>query len=496
MTLFESKSGTVPPVGRLAGADHKSFRRQIRIGAAILLAVNLAVGLFARGQLHTIINYAINVYDTAFVSTNYIHQAQVVFQHYADERLSSTEDLSKTGEVLDTVLNNLDVAIERADSPRSREMANDVRSHVAALAVDQSDAAQLKGKLAGVQEELERLGSHASAIGLKARDDIQGFSASSDILLSVSIGTSVVMILVALLLLERLISQAQAAGKHAEQKDAEFAAAAAQRGVLREREMAAKAQQADRMRMLLDNFMREMTEPTEQLHLAATDLNTSAVNLSEMAQQAKSQSVTVAAASEETSVVVQSAAMAGEELVRTIAEVEANAVQSSRLAAGAVSEVAQTNSTIDELAAVAKEISEVTELIRELRARQICWRSTRPSKRRGPAKPAAVLPSSPRKSKRSPARPRLRRKISASASKRSKTRRTVRSPRFRAYPTPSGSWTASPARIASAVEQQTQAAQEIASNLTAASVNVGNVNEAIAKVEGVGKTAERRRPKC
>jgi methyl-accepting chemotaxis protein len=99
------------------------------------------------------------------------------------------------------------------------------------------------------------------------------------------------------------------------------------------------------------------------LHLAATDLNTSAVNLSEMAQQAKSQSVTVAAASEETSVVVQSAAMAGEELVRTIAEVEANAVQSSRLAAGAVSEVAQTNSTIDELAAVAKEISEVTELI-------------------------------------------------------------------------------------------------------------------------------------
>jgi methyl-accepting chemotaxis protein len=491
MTLFESKSGTVPPVGRLAGADHKSFRRQIRIGAAILLAVNLAVGLFAREQLHTIINYAINVYDTAFVSTNYIHQAQVVFQHYADERLSSTEDLSKTGEVLDTVLNNLDVAIERADSPRSREMANDVRSHVAALAVDQSDAAQLKGKLAGVQEELERLGSHASAIGLKARDDIQGFSASSDILLSISIGTSVVMILVALLLLERLISQAQTARKHAEQKDAESAAAAAQRGVLRERELAAKAQQADRMHMLLDNFMRQMTEPTEQLHLAATDLNTSAVNLSEMAQQAKSQSVTVAAASEETSMVVQSAAMAGEELVRTIAEVEANAVQSSRLAAGAVSEVAQTNSTIDELAAVAKEISEVTELISRIAGQTnlLALNATIEAARAGEAGRGFAVVAQEVKTlagQTATATQDISKRIEAiqNATNRSVTAIQGISHTVRELNSFSG-------RIASAVEQQTQAAQEIASNLTAASVNVGNVNEAIAKVEGVGnRTAQ------
>ncbi len=41
-------------------------------------------------------------------------------------------------------------------------------------------------------------------------------------------------------------------------------------------------------------------------------------------------------------------------------------------------------------------------------------------------------------------------------------------------------------RIATAVEQQAQAAQEIASNLTSASSNVVNVSSAVGKVERVG----------
>ena len=490
---FDNHGGQASPwhVGSHASGDQKSFRRRVRIGAAVLLAVNLAVGLFAREQLHTIINYAVNVYDTAFISTNYIHLAQVAFQHYADERLSPTEDLAKTGEVLDTVLNNLDVAIERAESPQSRAMASEMRSTIAALGVDQSDAAQLKAKLADIQQELERLGAHASAVGLKARDNIEGFSARSDVLLSISIGTSVLMIFVALLLLERLISQAQAARRHSEQKDVELAAAAEQRRISREQELAAKAQQADRMRDLLDSFMREMAAPTEQLHLAAEDLNTSAANLSEMAQQAKSQSVTVAAASEETSVVVQSAAMAGEELVRTIAEVEANAVQSSRLAAGAVNEVAQTNSTIDELAAVAKEISEVTELISRIAGQTnlLALNATIEAARAGEAGRGFAVVAQEVKTlagQTATATQNISKRIEAiqSATDRSVAAIQGISRTVRELDSFSG-------RIASAVEQQTQAAQEIASNLTAASVNVGNVNEAIGKVESVGnRTAQ------
>jgi hypothetical protein len=66
-------------------------------------------------DLYYIIDYAVNVYDTAFISTNYIHLAQVSFQHYVDERLSAAPDEKPEG--LENALNNLDVAIERSDSP-------------------------------------------------------------------------------------------------------------------------------------------------------------------------------------------------------------------------------------------------------------------------------------------------------------------------------------------------------------------------------------------
>ena len=59
---------------------HGAFRRQLRVVAIGLLVVNLALGLFARQQQHHIIDHAINIFDTAFISTNYVHLAQVSFQ--------------------------------------------------------------------------------------------------------------------------------------------------------------------------------------------------------------------------------------------------------------------------------------------------------------------------------------------------------------------------------------------------------------------------------
>jgi methyl-accepting chemotaxis protein len=338
---------------------------------------------------------------------------------------------------------------------------------------------------------MERLSARASAVGLKARDDIEGFSAKSDVLLSISIGTSIVMIIVALLLLERMISQAQAARRQAERRDAELAATAEQRGILREKELAAKSLQADRMSELLDGFMREMAEPTEQLHGAAKDLNSSAENLSEMAQQAKTQSVTVAAASEETAAMVQSAASARDQLARTIAEVEAHAVESSRLAAGAVNEVLQTNSTIDELAVVAKEISEVTQLINRIAGQTnlLALNATIEAARAGEAGrgfPVVAQEVKMLAGQTANATRNINQRIDAIQNV---THRSVEA--IQGISATIRELDRSSVRIASAVEQQTQAAQEIASNLVAASANVVNVNGAITQIESVGnRTAQ------
>ena len=473
-------------------ADYDSFRRHIRIGAITLVAIILAVGMFSRQQLHAIFEYTVNVYDSSFISTNYLHLSQVSFQHYIDERLSAStpDERSKAEELLANVLDNFDVAIERSD-PYSREMAKQIRTKIAALANGEIGAAELKSSLADLQQELEQLSARASAVGLQARDDMEGFSSSSDTLLSIFVGTSIAMIIVALLLLERLLSQAQAARRSAEQRDAEIAAAAKEVSALREKALAAKSVQADRMSEVLDCFMREMMEPMERLHVAAKDLNSSAESLSEVAQQAKSQSATVAAVSEETAVVVQSAATAGEQLAQTIAEVEDHAVQSSRLAAGAVKEVEQTNSTMDELAIVTKEIGEVAELINRIAGQTnlLALNATIEAARGGEAGRGFAVVAHEVKS--------LAAQTANATRDISKRIEAIQNVSHRSVEAIQGiSHTIRDldrfsVRIAAAVEQQTQAAQEIATNLTSVSANVVDVSGAITKVDKVGvRTAQ------
>src|SRR5438445_10558654 len=83
-----------------------SFRRQFRAVTIFLLAVNLMIGLFARHQQHAIIDYAVTIYDTAFISTNYVSLAQIAFQHYVDDRFraADTTQASEANAILVTVL--------------------------------------------------------------------------------------------------------------------------------------------------------------------------------------------------------------------------------------------------------------------------------------------------------------------------------------------------------------------------------------------------------
>ncbi len=487
----EAAPGAGPPATRVLDEDATSLRRRIRIGAVTLLIVNIAVGLFARQQQQAIIDYALNVYDTAFISTNYIRLAQVAFQRYYDERLSDSgsDDGSKKDD-LDSVLGNLDVVIERSDSPRSHELAVELRAKIGALG-GSVPPAELKSRLDEIRQNLENLSGRASAVGLTARDDIEGFSAKSDTLLSLSIITVIVMVLVALILLDRLIAQAQAARLEAAQRDAEIAATARERAAARENELAAKSQQADRMRRLLDGFIEEMREPTETLHVAAKGLNANAESLSETAQEAKSQSVTVAAASEQAATMVASAALAGERLAQTIAEVEAHAVESSRLAEAAVGTMKQTNATIDELAVVTREISEVTELISRIAAQTnlLALNATIEASRAGDAGRGFAVVAQEVKTlagQTANATRDISRRIEAIQNV---THRSVGA--IQDISRTISDLNRFSARIAAAVEQQTKGAQDIAGNLAAVSANVQNFNGAITEVESVGnRTAD------
>jgi len=185
-----------------------SFRRQFLIVTVCLLAVNLMIGLFARHQQRTIIDYAMNIYDTAFISTNYVSLAQIAFQHYVDERSRATgpTQTSKANELLEAVLDDMDVAIERSSSPHARTEGAEIRAGIADLPNLATDAPEVEDRIADIQNKMERLHQRNSDVGLQARDDIEAFSYKSDLLLLCSVLTSVMLAGLVLLVIHRMIS--------------------------------------------------------------------------------------------------------------------------------------------------------------------------------------------------------------------------------------------------------------------------------------------------
>lgn len=282
---------------------------------------------------------------------------------------------------------------------------------------------------------------------------------------------------------------AQAQDAHSE---AEKAAGELQRGaILREKELAATTMRADRMSDLLERFKREMAESTEILHAAAQNLQSDADSLDKTAALANAQSITAASASAETASKVQSAAAAGEELATTIAEVGSNAARSSQLAAGAVDEAAKTSATIDELAAVASEIGKVTGLISAIAAQTnlLALNATIEAARAGESGRGFAV---------------VAQEVKALAGQTAKATEEI-GQRIAAMQVATGHSVDAiqaisstireldqfSARIAEAVEQQAEAAREIAANVNAASTSVDQVGGAIVQIENVADQASR-----
>jgi diguanylate cyclase (GGDEF)-like protein len=194
--------------GRPADKYAISFRRQFRVVTIFLLAVNLMIGLFARHQQHAIIDYAVTIYDTAFISTNYVSQAQISFQHYIDDRFRAAgpAQTSEANELLETVLDDMDVAIERSSSAQTRAEGQEIRAEIAQLLKPEANTPELKQRITDIQGRLERLHEKNSGVGLQARDDIEAFSYKSDLLLLCSILTNIMLAGLVLFMIHRMIS--------------------------------------------------------------------------------------------------------------------------------------------------------------------------------------------------------------------------------------------------------------------------------------------------
>jgi methyl-accepting chemotaxis protein len=125
---------------------------------------------------------------------------------------------------------------------------------------------------------------------------------------------------------------------------------------------AAAERKADTNR-LANDFERAIGEIVETVSSASNELEASASTLTQTAERAQDLATTVAAASEEASTNVQSVASATEEMSSSVTEISRQVQESARIAHEAVDQARQTNGRVEELAKAASRIGDVVELI-------------------------------------------------------------------------------------------------------------------------------------
>jgi methyl-accepting chemotaxis protein len=117
------------------------------------------------------------------------------------------------------------------------------------------------------------------------------------------------------------------------------------------------------MNELAGQFEASVGEIVETVASASTELEASATTLTATAVRSQEQAIVVAAASEEASTNVQSVASATEEMASSVNEISRQVQDSAKMAHEAVAQARETNNRVGELSRAAARIGDVVELI-------------------------------------------------------------------------------------------------------------------------------------
>jgi methyl-accepting chemotaxis protein len=126
---------------------------------------------------------------------------------------------------------------------------------------------------------------------------------------------------------------------------------------------AAKQEQQTAMRRLADDFESAVGDIINTVSSVSTELEASAGTLTKTAEMTQRLSATVSSASDEASANVQSVASATEEMTSSVTEIGRQVTESATIAEEAVRQAEQTDAGISELSRAAERIGDVLKLI-------------------------------------------------------------------------------------------------------------------------------------
>ena len=249
-----------------------------------------------------------------------------------------------------------------------------------------------------------------------------------------------------------------------------------------EAERRAEAEQKRAMNTLADNFEQSVGSIVAVVSSAATELEAAAQTLNASLEETNAQASTVAAAANQASANVETVATACEELAASVREIGSQVSQSSRVSERAVENANQTQVTAEGLVAATQKIGEVVNLIQEIAAQTnlLALNATIEAARAGEAgKGFAVVASEVKNLASQTARATEGITVQIGEVQEG-TQRTVGA--IKDIAAVIGESRQIAATIASAVEQQDAATQEIARNVQQASAGTQEVSGAIVQV--------------
>ena len=296
---------------------------------------------------------------------------------------------------------------------------------------------------------------------------------------------------------ERLAQEAEKEKEIARQREASFEQErkAQEEVAHREQEVERRKQEEERERrmarlhQLLSDFDGKVSDALGTVLSAASQMEAIAKNMATIADQASTQTTTVAAGAEETTTNVHSVASASEQLAASTNEISNRVSESARIASRAVEEAQSTDDNIQSLTTAANRIGDIVKLINDIASKTnlLALNATIEAARAGESGKGFAVVASEVKSLATQTAKATEEISSQILQMQSVTTRSVES--IKGIGKTINDINSLSSEIAYSVEQQGVATQEIARNIQSAAAGSQDVSSSISSVQGaVGTT--------
>lgn len=244
---------------------------------------------------------------------------------------------------------------------------------------------------------------------------------------------------------------------------------------------------SSRMNSLADSLESSVKSIADKVSSSANDMRGAAEQMTLKAERTSQQATTVAAASEEASVNVQTVASAAEELNASVSEISRQVAASSKITTQAVAEAETTNLQLEGLAKAAQRIGDVVKLISDIAGQTnlLALNATIEAARAGEAGKGFAVVASEVKNLANQTAKATEEIIAQISAIQSETKGAVEA--IQRIGSTIGTINEISTAIASAVEEQGAATREIARNVQEASAGTSEVSSNIIHVTQTAK---------